>query len=526
MRAPIGIRICSRRKGLGVSQAALARTVGISPSYLNLIEANKRQVGGSLLQRIAAALSMDLGELTGQAEHLLIHELVEAFADPVLAGSNMGIEQARTMVATAPDTARMVARLHRAYASAVSDVEAYSDRLRADPLLSQLLHQVLSSVTAIRSGAEILEDTTDLSGEERSRFVASIGRETRSLSTVARNLIGQFDQTSSATGFASARREVDDMIFAAQNHFPALEHFAAEVRSRVEALGRFGEATLALLLEQEYGVKVERSSARRGGSGYGFDPEARTLWFRNTVPLSTRQFQIARLIAELSGSEAVTMAMTGATITSDTARRGALRYLASYIAGAILLPYEPFLADARDLRYDVDALSERYNASFEQIAHRLVTLRRPDAEGIPFGFLRADPAGRLSKHFPLPGLLLPSSGHACPLWAIYIAFRSPGQLVRQIARFTDGSRFLFVAKAVARRSGGFADLAPPHSILLVTDILHADHTVYADGLDLNDTRLDVPVGPTCRLCTRPDCPSRQEAPWAPGGETPPPLLSS
>src|SRR5690606_29845279 len=104
-------------------------------------------------------------------------------------------------------------------------------------------------------------------------------------------------------------------------------------------------------------------------------------------------------------------------------------------------------------------------------AHRLITLREPGAEGVPFGFLRADPAGRLSKHFPLPGLLLPNSGHACPLWAIYAAFRAPGQVVRQVARFSDESRFLFVAKAVSRRSSGFADQTPPHSILLVTDIL-------------------------------------------------------
>lgn len=526
MRAPIGLRISTRRKSLGFSQAALARSAGISPSYLNLIEGNKRQVGGTLLQRIAAELSMDIDELTGEAEHRLIYELMEAFADPVLAGNRMGLEQARNLVATAPDIARLVTHLYRAYSSAVGDVEAYADRLRADPLLSQLLHQVLSGVTAIRSGAEILEGTQDLSAEEQRRFVASIGRETRNLSAVARNLIGQFDQTSSATGFASARREVDDMIFAAQNHFPNLEQFAARVRAEAEATGPFGEAALARLLEQNHGVAVQRSSSRRSGGGFGYDTAARILWFRNTVPQSTRQFQIARLIAELSGGEAIAAETESATLTSDTARRGALRYLASYIAGAILLPYESFFADAVELRYDVDALSERYNASYEQIAHRLVTLRRPDAEGVPFGFLRADPAGRLSKHFPLPGLLLPSTGHACPLWAIYAAFRSPGQPVRQVARFADGSRFLFIAKAVSRRSGGFADLAPPHAILLVSDILHAGDTVYGDGLDLNDVRLDVPVGPTCRLCTRADCGSRQEAPWAPGGEQPPPLLSS
>ena len=524
MYAPIGLRISTRRKALALSQAALARAVGVSPSYLNLIEANKRQVGGSLLQRIALELGIGLEELTGEAEHRLMHELIEAFADPALAGSNMGTEQARLLVATNPAVAQVIARLYRAYAAAMTSAEAYADRLRADPILSQLLHQVLSSITAIRSGAEILEAVPDLTPEDQQRFLGSINRETRGLAAVARNLIGQFDQTSSSGSFASARREVDDMIFAAQNHFPALEEAAAALRSSIDRAGPFGEATMTALLERDHSITVQRSAESRGSQAFGYDAPTRTLWFRNTVPRSTRQFQMARLIAELSCSGLLDETPQVLSLVSALAKRGAKRYLAAYIAGAVLFPYEPFLADARMLRYDVDALSERYDASFEQIAHRLVTLRRPGAAGVPFGFLRADPAGRLSKHFPLPGLLLPNSGHACPLWAIYAAFRAPGHLVRQVARFSDGSRFLFVAKAVPRRSSGFADYAPPHSVLLITNVLHADDTVYGDGLNVADSRFDVPVGPTCRLCTRGDCGSRQEEPWSPGGEEPPPTL--
>ncbi|MCS6759377.1 MAG: helix-turn-helix transcriptional regulator [Candidatus Devosia euplotis] len=46
MRAPISFRINNRRKSLRISQAGLTRLVGISPSYLNLIENNKRDIGG------------------------------------------------------------------------------------------------------------------------------------------------------------------------------------------------------------------------------------------------------------------------------------------------------------------------------------------------------------------------------------------------------------------------------------------------------------------------------------------------
>jgi XRE family transcriptional regulator, fatty acid utilization regulator len=209
--------------------------------------------------------------------------------------------------------------------------------------------------------------------------------------------------------------------------------------------------------------------------------------------------------------------VTAPVLTSATARRLAYRALSSYVAGAMVFPYAQFLGDAEAVRHDIEALRQSYTASFEQVAHRLVTLRKPGQEGVPFGFLRSDPAGRLTKHFPLPGLLLPNSGHACPLWAIYNAFRTPEQLVRQVVQFSDGSRYLFVAKTAGRRAASFSDRAIHISVMLACDVLHADQTVYGAGLDLSDAEADVPVGPACRLCTRRDCPERQEEALAPGG---------
>jgi predicted transcriptional regulator len=184
----------------------------------------------------------------------------------------------------------------------------------------------------------------------------------------------------------------------------------------------------------------------------------------------------------------------------------------------MVFPYRRFLADAEAARYDIEALQQAYGASFEQVAHRLVTLRRSGENGVPFAFLRSDPAGRLTKHFPLPGLPLPSAGHACPLWVIYAAFRTPGRTVRQVAQFPDGSRYLFLARAQSRRLARFADQAIHTSIMLACDVLHADRTVYGAGLPLTDPSLDVPVGPTCRLCPRRDCAERQEEAVAPGGQ--------
>ena len=176
----------------------------------------------------------------------------------------------------------------------------------------------------------------------------------------------------------------------------------------------------------------------------------------------------------------------------------------------MVFPYQRVLTDAEACAYDIDHLRQAYHASFEQVAHRLVTLRRPGQQGIAFGFLRSDPAGRLTKHFPLPGLLLPNSGHACPLWAIYGAFRTPEVPLRQVVRFSDGSRYLFLARTVQRRTASFREQAVASSVMLACDVLHADRTVYGAGLDLSDLDADILVGPSCRLCTRRDCASRQE----------------
>lgn len=520
MRAPIGLRISSRRKAIGVGQAELARRAGISASYLNLIEANKRQVAGTLLHRIAAELGLEIGELTGEAEHRLIHEVEEALADPVLDRAELAEGAARELVATRPAIAMVVARLHRAYAGAAASADAYASRLRADPLLAQLLHQILSGITAIRSGAEILGEITDLAEADRAKFLGTLVRESQSLSQVTQTLIGQFDRASQTARSASPRAELDDVIFAADNVFPGLEDAGERIRARLGEASPLDEGGLIRALAEDFGIDVKTGEiGRRDAKGfpgqYGFDVENRVLWFQNTTTLATRRFQLVRLFGELAEPEAIGALVNAPLLTTLAARRLAHGYFGSYLAGAVVFPYQRFLADAEVLRYDIEALRERYGASFEQVAHRLVTLRKTGAAGVPFGFLRAEPAGRLTKHFPLPGLMLPKSGHACPLWAIYGAFRSPGP-VRQVVRFPDGSRYLFLAQTVTRRVASFAEQALPTAIMLACDVVHADRTIYAKGLDLDDRSADVPVGPSCRLCTRRDCASRQEEPAMPG----------
>ncbi|HEY9568926.1 MAG TPA: short-chain fatty acyl-CoA regulator family protein, partial [Thalassobaculum sp.] len=209
-------------------------------------------------------------------------------------------------------------------------------------------------------------------------------------------------------------------------------------------VGRHGGILLAALpayLAEAHRVTVASRSPRhpddlRFRNLCAYDADSRSLVFLDHATAATRQFQMARLAAELAAGDAIHREIDGdPRLSSEASRTQAFRALASYVASALVFPYDRFHADAVAARYDVELLRQRYGASFEQVAHRLVTLRRPGQEGIPFGFLRSNPAGFTTKRFPLPDLPLPRHGHGCPLWAIYGAFQASGRVQRQLVRF-------------------------------------------------------------------------------------------
>ncbi len=176
---------------------------------------NKRHVGGSLLIRLAEALELDVAELSGEAEHRLIAERRRGAGRSGAAPASAA-RCAHDLVAQQPDAARPLRGCTGPIRGRSGNADDYADRLRSDPLLAQLLHRILSGITAIRSSAEILEDVADLDEAERGRFLAAISREARGLSEVARSLIGQFETDARGGAGCSPVRELDDLIFAQQ----------------------------------------------------------------------------------------------------------------------------------------------------------------------------------------------------------------------------------------------------------------------------------------------------------------------
>ncbi|MEL6189733.1 MAG: short-chain fatty acyl-CoA regulator family protein, partial [Myxococcota bacterium] len=182
--------------------------------------------------------------------------------------------------------------------------------------------------------------------------------------------------------------------------------------------------------------------------------------------------------------------------------------LGKYFAAAVMMPYDRFRSSAQALRYDVQLLGHRFRTSFEQVCHRLTTLKRPGAEGIPFHLVRIDVAGNISKRFSASGFRFARFSGACPRWNEHTAFLTPGLIRRQIAEMPDGARYFCVARTVRDELGGYHAPHALHAVGLGCEVRFAPELIYADGVDLTDAESIVPIGVTCRVCDRMDCEQR------------------
>lgn len=506
VRLPIGRRIREARLEAGVSQTALAKSVGVSPSYLNLIEHDKRQIGGALLKRLAHALDAPLGRLSGTEDAPLANDVAELAR--TLAFRGLDDASAARFTAQHPDWAGAFVQLYRRYRDATETALALSDRLSQDPALMELSHAVLTQISAIRSFAEILEQYPDLDQAERERFCGIIAAQADRLGSSAREMIALLDGAQNAPTPTSPQSEVDDFIHHCGNHLPVLEEAADALRRQLETAPQPLPGAIESRLVQAHGLRIRRGDAVQAAES---DPRRGLLVIDQGALDSTVRFQLARTLAQRELGEAIETLAASDQLTSDEARAIARRALANYAAGALLFPYEPFFEAAEADRYDIDRLGQRFGASFEQTAHRLVTLRREDAQGVPFSFLRADPAGNISKPFSIAGLRMPRLGGACPLWALYGALATPDRTIAQLAEMPSGEQYLFIARSQSKRAPAYGGPAVSYSVMLGCDVVYGDRLVYFDAFASGKRSLATPVGFNCRSCPRTGCAQRAQA---------------
>ena len=241
-----------------------------------------------------------------------------------------------------------------------------------------------------------------------------------------------------------------------------------------------------------------------------FDPRSKLLSISARAAAPTQRFQLLYQVALQTQNELLEATLDGANFRTAEARDIAKIGLANYFAGAALMPYCAFLAAAQQTRHDLERLADLFGASIEQVAHRLSTLQRPGAKGVPFFFVRVDQAGTITKRHSATRLQFARYGGACPLWNVHRAFETPGHFLRQLAETPDGVRYLCLARDVSKPGGAYLAPVRRYAIGLGCEISHAGALVYSDGLDLKG-RFE-PIGISCRICERRDCQQRAVPP--------------
>jgi predicted transcriptional regulator/DNA-binding XRE family transcriptional regulator len=456
----LGTRIRQRRREIGVSQADLARRVGISAPYLNLIEFNKRRIAGGLLRKIADALNLTLEEIDDVSERQLLSSLTELAHDPALRPFDLEVARTNELIGRFPGWARGIAAIARSERDATGRAKILADRMSNDPFLSETVHRMLSRIAAIRSAAEILSEVDDIPDYRRDKFNEIIFLESKALTDTAEALATYLDKAEDLDPTLTPVDEVQAMFDARLNKFQEIE-----------------EETISM-------------------SGLLTDAQ----------PIS-RRIKAQDLVSQHLGDTLNAVIDAQSQIKTSAARTRAMAALRDYAVGAILLPIGAFAARARTMRYDIEALSEAFSVEIENICRRLTALSSED--GAPqFGYLRANAAGTIIERLGTDGLSVPRYSAACPLWVLYRAQQSPEAVIRQRAVFPDGARYVFVARARLVGQSGFGK--PRH---YVTDMVtlnesDAEKTVYAPGAAVSMEE----VGPSCRSCPRYACAHRVENP--------------
>ncbi|GAA0201714.1 putative transcriptional regulator/DNA-binding XRE family transcriptional regulator [Brevundimonas nasdae] len=444
----LGARLKRLRRDLSLTQTAMAADLGVSPSYLNHIERNQRPVSAQLLLRLADTYDVDLRTLN-QGSAADEARLTEILADPLFKGLSAPRHELVQLLEEAPGVADAMLRLYQAF-----------DDGRAKA----------------RAAAENGEGLIETSPAEWVReYIQSRG-----------NHFAELDQMGEALA--------DALAADAPAHGDGFEPAA---RQRLAAKHALGVRTLPADVMVEW--------TRR------YDLHRRRLLLSETLGPSSRAFAIAYQLALVEHGPAL-HAMVEASGAPDAATRSLLKVaLTNTLAAAILMPYAAFQRTAEDTGYDLARLQARFGVSYEQAAHRLTTLSRPTARGVPFFLMRVDQAGNISKRYAAGAFPFSRFGGACPRWRLHSAFRTPGRIITQIIETPDGGRWFTFARTVERQGqDGFGE-SHDLAVGLGCELRHAHRLVYAHGLDLDRPEV-TPIGPSCRLCHRHPCAERAAAP--------------
>ncbi len=454
-----GPRIRRIRNAKGLTQTAMAEGLGISPSYLNLIERNQRPITVQLILKLASIYGVEASELQGEARGS-IAALKEVFSDPLLAGELPGDQELVEIAEGAPNAAAAVIKLFRAY----------------------------------REQAERLSDLSEIMARE--------------------------GKTTAVSGARLPIDEVHEVFERRPNHFASIEDEADAFTKLLEP-GDDLAGALKAWLKREYGIVVRvLPVATMPNWRRRYDRHSQRLFLSERLSPFDQLREIAMEACLIRMQVAVAAEIAALKLSSDEARRLARFELGRYAAHALMMPYQAFQSAAQRARYDIDVLRSRFGVSFEQAANRLTMLQRPGATAVPFFMLEVDNAGNRFRRAGAQGFPQSRFGGGCPKLAVHAAFTQPGQIFVEAVEMPDGAEFLTIARTLEGPQGSFSERPRRTALLLGCDIAFKDEIVYGAALPAPPPGTSgkpgqiaaTPVGPACRLCERSGCLARAEPP--------------
>lgn len=438
----LGPRLRLLRRELGLNQTRMAEELGVSPSYLNHLERNQRPLTAQMLLRLAGTYDIDVRDFVSGARDAATSDLHEIFSDALVRDIGIARQEVLEVAENYPSVADAIGRFYRALTD-----------------LRQVPHRVDGAGTG---------------------------------------------QAHASSPIAWLRDAAD----ARHHHFPELD---AACEALAASLGDDPDTLLAGMKERladRHGTEVQvvPQEVLRGTTLRHYDYHRRRLLLSETLAASSRLFGVAQHLGWTEFGTLISEMVARAEPPDRETAALARTALAAYSAAAIAMPYARFHGAAEASRYDLDLLGHRFGASFEQVAHRLTTLNRQTARGVPFFLLKLDLAGNVSKRIGGEALPLARFGGGCPRWRVHRALRHPGELIADLAEMPDASRWFALARSVPGSSGCHSS-----AIVIGCEAKHMARIAAADPLAQAEPG---PIGPACHLCERRHCPERALPPIA------------
>jgi len=445
----IGPKLRELRHKRNMTQAEMANALGVSTSYVNLVERNQRSASLKFLINLSDSFGLNWRELTNTNTGLLLSDLRQITKDPAFGNKIPDIEELRSALDSSPNLISGLFNIYNTYLT-------YGERLA-----------------------------------EQSEVISSASETTLS---IEQNVHDFFRNNSNYFPVLEACAEQCHV-----QDFPDRQDLFGTLRAHIN-----NQLGIDILQVRD---ETLGSSLRR------YDPEKKQILLSDGLDHNNKIFQLAHMIALIEFPDMLTNQLPETLRSNEKAAARCRVELANYFAAAMMMPYDDFHQSSVDEKYDIDRLAARFSVSYEQICHRLTTLQKPGKRGIPFFFLRVDRGGNVSKRFNVTPIQLAQHGGACPRLDVHYCLRVPGRIMTQIVEMPDHSRYMTVNRTVDRPTVRFSTEDKRLAVSLGCAVEYAQETVYGLNLDPYATRLVTEVGVSCRLCPRQGCEQRAHEPF-------------